>query len=214
MGQTNMYGERRLVYVTPVTSSDVRYGFKTAIDTSESDLLGQTAFTIGTMVNGITFGARYPRPAKYKKDAGTYSVSSFANVTLGTGGAAVYKKVAGPKVFPYLSRSSGKSVLCFCTAKSGTTSLNYAWYMPKYLYDQISGVLTGLGINTSVTSTNQKNVIFAVGRKGGTRGFPVPARYTKTFGGEGESGNTVHTYGAATALPAGWTMAEGPIESI
>ena len=104
--------------------------------------------------------------------------------------------------------------MCFVDAKSGNATLKWGWYMPKYLYDQISASLAGLGISTSVTATDQKNVVFRVGRKGGTRGFPVPARYTKVFSGTGESGNIVHTYGAATALPTGWSEAEGAITTL
>lgn len=212
MGQTNVYGERRLVYVTPITGSLVRYGFKTSIDETESGTLGQTLFEIGTMVNGITFGARYPRPRKYKKQTATYSVTSFADI--GTTAPNGYKKSGEAKIFPYTSRNSGRSRLVFTNAASGESNLKYAWYMPEYQYTQVSGALDGLGITTSVSSSNQKDVIFQVGRKGGTRGFPVPARYSKTFDGDGESGNTVTTYGNATALPSGWALIEGALTSL
>lgn len=199
MGKTTIYGDGRRVTVKALASSTWEYGFITKIDASEGTELGQTDLGSSTPLTPVFWGVNSPKPAKYKKVATTYSVTSF-----GSAGSTIpntWKKIRKAKY-----RSGGGSS---GTGKKVYVEFNgqkYAWNMNATVYEAIGADRAGLGI-TDCQSTQAASRDYIWGTNGAGSKPPRASKYNSS------SSSTVSSfYDASKPLPTGWVANGGGYE--
>ena len=217
------YGKRDLVAVTPVPGVAWKYGFPTNTTAAQRTILGQVAAITGAggYIDNLVLGANAPKPARmkhYRSTAGADSATggvaggfdtSFCDVAhindaLAAGWIMVsrYKRRRGSAKYTYVTIATADPETGQVDAAN---AIHYAWPMPAFLRQKISGDLTGLGIK--IATGNDLNLVF------GAR-YPKPPRVTfKAVGTDGRIGHrtTFADPSKVDSLPSGWTEASSNV---
>lgn len=199
MGRTNIYGDANEAYITPTPQANSYFfGFRTKIDEAEGAQLGHLLTKNATPLLPIIFGLNSPKPAKYKKAATSYSITSYgdANATIPN----TWKKIR--KIKMRKATSSEKS-MAVSVAFNGA---KYCWNMLKAVYDAIGTDKAGLGIADALgTLAAAKDQIW--GGNGVASQPPKASKFDST------NNSTITTfYDASKTLPTGWSPAKGGYE--
>lgn len=198
---SNIYESKRMVYVTPVVGSPLRYGFPTNIDLSRGEQLGHTLVQ-GALPEGYIVGANLPKPARASRRFADGTTSSFIDA-----GSVVQARNLGWSVTKAkigTGNSSARSTTVFI--RMGL--VKYAWRMRNTTFTRIQPDFAGLGIVQATPA--DKDLVF------GAR-TPRPPRATKVVL-TGDEVDTLGTfYDPDNDLPAGWSGSgslQDPLEAI
>lgn len=195
---TNVYANRRKVFVTPFAGQLIKYGFGTNIDVGDSSALGHG--TVDAAAGVVVFGCESPKPAKAKKvsttTAAAGSVTSFIDASKFAAMPAGWIIAARPRARAAVSGGKTKAVF---VAFSG---YKYAWLMPTRLYTNIGTNRAGLGITDCVVDDYREYIW-------GSNNFKPP-RAAKTIDGGTGGADTYSTYyDPDQTLPTGWVQIKG-----
>lgn len=148
------YDDRELVFVTPFTGSQLKYGFMTNVDANVKSALGHTAVT-GAYPVGLVIGANAPKPPRATRIRATGAESSFVDAESVATARANGWRIRPGKV--RIASSSAKSKVVYVTHEGN----KLAWAMPMTLYNRITaGDRTALGIVDAPSA--DEDLIFGV----------------------------------------------------
>lgn len=188
------YAKKRLAYVTPFLGSQLKYGFKTNVDSTVGSEAGHRV--VETVVpTGLVIGANAPKPARgtrVKVIAGVVNTdSTFVDAnkrnTLPSGWS-----VQRPKV--RRGRPTQKTVIAYVTIRG----VNYAWNLPKTTQVYMKNDLGSLGIK--IATGNDKDLAFG-------SDYPKPPKVGKIYSGGSGGIDNISTFcdpSALDRLPTGW----------
>jgi hypothetical protein len=189
---TDIYGSRKKKFVTIGDGSTIKYGFGTPIASSDSTDLGHQDVQGATGV--IIFGIDRPRPARAKKvvnTGGQSPVTSFIDGSKLSGMPSGWILISRPKFRTIGGGSRSEAVyVAFMT-------VNYAWKMPKRLYNRIEADLPGLGIS-KCSASDYKSYVW------GANSFKPPQAAKTVLGASGGVDVLSTFYDLDKSLPDGW----------
>lgn len=189
------YNSRDLVWVTPFTGSDIKYGFRTNVDDAVRSILGHVPVE-GAFPVGLVIGANSPKPPRASRRRAAGYQSSFCSAS-----AVVAARENGFSVRPGRSRSGRVSRLS-ATVYVTVEGNKLAWNMPIALYSRIlDDDLAGLGIRLATPADD--DLIFGVS-------YPRRPRATRIEQGT-DGQDVISTFvdpSNLNNLPDGWAAAD------
>lgn len=231
MAKTNVYDQRKLrgVVISHPSNSALTYlyCFRTSVDASEVNALGQVDLSSGIIPGGqpAIIGARFPRPTKLRSMASGVSSYCASDKVQAALQSQVWKTVEKSKFLaprtqnttaPTSITAAKGSVIASVKAKTDGGDIMWGWRMPKYQLVKISASeLAGLGVVFPTTDAEWRAVTLGVNA-------PYPPRAiknlaTNTTSGTGkntvtnttvETASTFYDYTQAN-LPENWSPQAG-----
>jgi hypothetical protein len=188
------YDDTVLVFATPVSGTQVKYGFRTNIEANYRTQLSQTLVDLGaTLPVGLVIGANAPKPPRASKVVATGTKSSFCSFPRQAQARAAGWRVGSPKLRS--ARATTRSQVYYLTIRG----IKYAWNLPTATASRLSGQLAQLGVRAA--TANDRDLVFG-------SEFPKPPRVAVSRG-SGDSINIHSTFcdpSRLDSLPAGFQV--------
>ena len=191
---------------SPIAGKQVYFKSNQDMTGLGASVTGASPFTPsrGTQVNNGFCEANSPKIPRISVVVGNRKKTTLCSPTVADAqGNTVNRNLLMPKrTFKQIASATAKVVSCYVEIYG----IKYAWNMPRWQYDKITGELDALGIKVA-TRTDEDTLVWGASA-------PKPARVQKFDSAGEDGGNTYGTFCSLAKendLPEGWTIVSGSV---